>query len=254
MSVDELFGAPNEERHLVHIFQPWVIHLGVVAPHGVAVIVGLLAMVGEIHHHGILLAEEVDDTFQHIVVVERGVVVVGNELPLPGGEVWSLKGDAVGGKPLKLLHVREAVGGDEVLSHEVEHHKVVLAHLQVARGKGMHDGVVAGKTAVARFGIRQAHDGVVVEEGVDGEGIERVGTHLALIVPEIDVVAGPLEDGGEIGRILPAFIIGHTVAAEHVLHRGTGDAKGSDGIVEEEQVALFLLYFEQGVGAQAVAI
>ena len=63
-------GAPNDERHLVlvaeHIGRGRIRHMAAAL---VAIVVDFLTMVAEIHHHGILIAVEVEDVPHHGIVI-----------------------------------------------------------------------------------------------------------------------------------------------------------------------------------------
>ena len=78
-------------------------------------------MVREIDHYSAGVAQCVEQLTHHIVVIEGGIVIVGNILPLflreprLGTEVVT-----GGSEALELGHIGETVVGIHVLPHDVE--------------------------------------------------------------------------------------------------------------------------------------
>lgn len=103
-----------------------------------------------------------------------------------------------------------------MLPHQVKHHQIVLLrglHILVEIIDQLH---IVGERGVVARRVRQACDFGIVDEGVDGDGVEPLRHVGALHVPHPHIIAAVLEDGGEIRVVEPVFAIAHAVDAKGV--------------------------------------
>ena len=213
----ESIAAPNHEGHLDLVFEVLGIGLVVAVPSlDVAVVIDLVAVVGEIDDDGVALAVEVEDSLEHGVVVERGVLVVGDVVFLIGREPRLVAVDAVGCEMGERRGVTLARA--HVLPHEMKDDEVVAGgrHAPVGDEIGHHLSVV-GKVLCDGVGVGQSRNFLVIQEIVDGDGIELMWHEIALHVPKIDVEARAVEHRGKRGTVVPILALDHAVTRASLL-------------------------------------
>ena len=121
-----LVGTPYHEGHVILEVHALGLLLGVELhpAEGVAVVVHLLAMVGKIEDYRVLVAVEVDDLPQHMVIVERGIVILRYQLALAVVQIGFVQLDVLGSEPLEGLLVGIAGTRHHVLAYQVEQHQL----------------------------------------------------------------------------------------------------------------------------------
>ena len=112
--------SPNNERHLYLVFDDVRIAAGAFIQHGssaiVAIIVNLLAMIGEINKHCIGVAKHIHDVLDNLVVIAGGIVVVNNLLATDIRQESVLIGNIVEGVFQIFLLVGILFAGAHVLT------------------------------------------------------------------------------------------------------------------------------------------
>lgn len=141
-----------------------------------------------------------------------------------------------------------------MLTHQVKHHQIVLLcglHILVEIVDQLH---IVGERGVVARRVRQDCDFGIVDEGVDGDGVEPLRHVGALHVPHPHIIAATLEDGGEIRVVEPVFAIAHTVDAKGVFLHHRGHILLRHHIGEDKQIASRLLTLHAGRGERVVAV
>ena len=141
-----------------------------------------------------------------------------------------------------------------MLPHQVKHHQIVLLrglHILVEIIDQLH---IVGERGVVARRVRQACDFGIVDEGVDGDGVEPLRHVGALHVPHPHIIAAVLEDGGEIRVVEPVFAIAHAVDAKGVFLHHRGHILLRHHIGEGKQIASRLLTLHTGRGERVVAV
>ena len=125
---DVIVAGPHHKWHVVLAMeQIGVRNIDTTSPAVVAIVIGLVAMVGKVEHHGVLVTPQVKDSLQHSIVIEGGVVILGyvSELFLIQVGVFSL--DGVGCKLVIPFFLGISAHGMHMLPHQVEDVEIILA-------------------------------------------------------------------------------------------------------------------------------
>ena len=157
------------ERHLELIVGQRPVHLRrVVAAHDVAArLIDLLSVVGHIDDDGVFVGKALYDLVDDGVVVETGVVVVGNHAPAAVADIWPPLGVVVGGELMAVAREAGVVAhmlADEVEDDEVVPLEVYLAVFQETVVVGQQAVVERMQLGVAHVKLCLAQRGVVEEE------------------------------------------------------------------------------------------
>ncbi len=170
-----------------------------VAAVGVQAVEHLFAMVGNIHHNGILVAETAAEQCHNLVVVERCIVVVGDNLPFAPAQV-AAPGIVACGK----VHVArtETPGIFLVLPHAVENHEVETVageFVELLKERC----VVGFAVAVAEIEAKPRKFAVVQKEAAVEVNDAQVGALVILARDERHLVAGLAHHSGKKGAVGP---------------------------------------------------
>lgn len=143
-------GAPNHERDVELIFQQIAAHGLQLSAQRRSIVVDFLSVIRIIDQHAVLVFVVSDDFRHNIVVVERGIVVMGNFRLHLFGDVVIVVAYVFGLKFGKLSRVGISLVGIDVLSEQVEHHQVATLGSPWFREEVGHQLSVVGEGLATR--------------------------------------------------------------------------------------------------------
>ena len=176
----------------------------------------LLAMVGNIDHDGLALFEALHDLIHDGVVIEDGVVIVGQDAALPRVEVGF---DVYVIVALEMFAVfRTALSVDHMLANEVEDGEVMVTLLRLQLVIVFEQALVEDmQLVVARVKLCRTELRVVEEEAAT-EIVDRLlGFGQELVREERHMIAGLTEQLGEERIVAPLALLSHNMHGEKVL-------------------------------------
>ena len=216
MRADESSRTPHHQGDVVHAVQIFGQVFGrCCSAELVAPVIDLFAMIGEIHHRCILIAQGIENDSHHIIIISRSVVVFGHLLPFGPSHPRATLRDIFRRKNVEGRRVGIFVFGIEMLPVEVEEQQA--ESLRVSGGMvqtAPYEVAVERSSAAFHQMIGQRANARMVDEAAEGVfGKNRTGG-IELIIPHLYRVARLFEDDGKQRTRTPVLPFRHIVAAQ----------------------------------------
>ena len=207
----------------------------VAAPIRLAVVESTLSMVGQEQHNGLFLFKTLQNGVGHIVAVAYGIVIVGQNVALPGRKVRAAVVVAFEAVPT----LGDAVGKLDVLANQVENGQITLRHplaervvvIQKAFVIRMCGGIAAVKLCAAQHRVHQ-QSRVKQRSRILGR------MEYILVGYERHVVASQPHYRCHQRRRGPTAAVAHTVEREQVLQGLCREVPWRHHIVQHHQIPL----------------